>query len=51
MSHPNLNGDPELLKMKTENAELRELKFKTEKLNCENLLRLIMAIIKRITIA
>ena len=30
-THPNLNNDPELLKTKTEDDEIKQLKNKTEK--------------------
>ena len=40
MAHPTLrSGDPELLKIKTEDDEIKELKCKSEKHDNENILR------------
>ena len=50
ITYPNLNSDPEILKIKTKEDEFRELKFRTEKHDSENILKpfkLIMNITKR----
>ena len=39
MAHPNLNGGPELSKIKAENDEIKELKYKTEKRDNESILK------------
>ena len=39
MTYPNLNQDPELLKIETEDDEIDELKYKTEKHDHENILK------------
>ena len=39
MAYPNLNNDPGLLKTKTMDDRLRELQYKTEKRDHENLLK------------
>ena len=36
MADPNLNGDPELLKIKTKDNENKELKYTTEKHDYES---------------
>ena len=51
-TYPNLKKDTELLKVKTKDDEIKDLKFKTEKHNIENILKslkikLILKIIKR----
>ena len=37
--YPNLNNEPELLKIKTNNDEMKELKYRTEKHDFENILK------------
>ena len=37
--YPNLNKDPELLKLKTKDDESKELKYKTEKHDHENIIK------------
>ena len=37
--HSNLNNDPELLKIPTRDDQLRELQYKTEKHDHENILK------------
>ena len=39
MAYPNLNNDPELLKIKTKDDQLEELQYKTEKHDYENILK------------
>ena len=50
-TYPNLNNEPELLKIKTRDDEIKNLKYQTEKHDHENilksLLKLIMNFIKR----
>ena len=36
-TYPNLNIDPELLKIKTKDDEIKDLKYKTEKHDYENI--------------
>ena len=38
-TYPNLNNDPELLKIKTKDDQLKELHYKTEKHDHENILK------------
>ena len=38
-TYPNLNIDPELLKIETKNDENKDLKYKTEKHDHENILK------------
>ena len=38
-AYPNLNNDPELLKIKTKNDEIKDLRYKIEKLDHENILK------------
>ena len=38
-THPNLNNEPELLKMKTKDDEIKDLKHKTEKHDYENIIK------------
>ena len=38
-TYPNLINDPELLKMKTKDKEIKGLKYRTEKHDHENLLK------------
>ena len=39
MAYPNLNYDPELLKIKTKDDHLKELQYKTKKHDHENILK------------
>ena len=39
MTYRNLNQDPDLLKIKTKDDEIDELKYKTEKHDHENILK------------
>ena len=39
MAYPNISGDAELLKIKTKDDQLKELQFKTEKHDHENILK------------
>ena len=39
MTYPNLNNEPELLKLKTRDNEIRNLKYQTEKHDHENILK------------
>ena len=39
MAFPNLNGDPEIIKTKTKDDEVKELEHKTEKNDFENFLK------------
>ena len=39
MADPNLNNDPELLKLKTRDDEIKDLIYKTEKHDHENILK------------
>ena len=43
MAYPNINGDPELLKVKTKDDQLKELHYKTEKHNHEKILKSLKA--------
>ena len=38
-TYPNLNNDPELLKIKTKDDEIKDLKYKTGKHHHENILK------------
>ena len=38
-TYPNLNKDPELLKIKTKYDEMKDLKYKTEKHDHENIFK------------
>ena len=38
-NYANLNNEPELLKIKTKDDEIKELKYRTEKHDCENILK------------
>ena len=38
-TYPNLNNDPEILKMKARDVEIKNLKYKTEKHDHENILK------------
>ena len=38
-TNPNMNNDPELLKIKTKDEEIKDLKYKTEKHDHENILK------------
>ena len=38
-SYPDLKNEPELLKIKTRDAEIKELKYESEKNNHENILK------------
>ena len=38
-TYPNLNKEPELLKIKTKEDEIKDLKYKTEKHDFENILK------------
>ena len=38
-ANPNLNNDPEMLKIKTKDDEIKDLKYKTEKHDHENILK------------
>ena len=50
-TYPNINNEPELLKIKTRDDEVKKLKYRTERHDHENisqnLLKLIMNVIKR----
>ena len=49
-TYPKLNNDPELLKIKTKDDEIKDLKNRSEKDDYENIiksLKLIMNIVKR----
>ena len=39
MAYPNINGNAELLQIKTKDDQLRELHYKTEKHDHENILK------------
>ena len=39
MTYPNLNNDPELLKIKTKHDQLNELQYRTEKHDHENIIK------------
>ena len=39
MTHPNFNKEPELLKIKTRDDEIKNLKYQTEKHDHENILK------------
>ena len=39
MAYPNINGDPELVKIKTRDDEVKNLKYQTEKHDHENILK------------
>ena len=39
MTYPNLNIDPELLKLKVKDDEIKELKYRLEKHDYENILK------------
>ena len=39
MAYPNINGDAELLKIKTRDDEIKTLKYQTEKHDRENILK------------
>ena len=38
-TYPNLNNEPELFKIKTKDDEIKDLKYKTEKHDLENILK------------
>ena len=38
-TYPSLNNDPELLKLKTKDDEIKDLKYKSEKHDHENILK------------
>ena len=38
-TYPSLNKDPELLKIKTKNDEIKDIKYKTEKHDQESILK------------
>ena len=38
-TYPNLNNEPELSKIKTNDDEIKELKYKTEKHDYDNILK------------
>ena len=38
-TYPNLNNEPELLKIKTRDDEIKNLKYQTEKHDLENILK------------
>ena len=38
-TYPNLNNEPELLKIKTRDDEIKKLKYQTEKHEYENILK------------
>ena len=38
-THPNINNEPELLKIKTRDDEIKNLKYQTEKHYHENILK------------
>ena len=46
MAYPKLNNDEELLKMKTKGDEIKDLKYKTEKHDDENILKSIEIVIE-----
>ena len=39
MTYPNINNDPELLKIKTKDDQLKELHYRMEKHDHENILK------------
>ena len=39
MAYPNISGDAELLKIKTRDDEIKNLKYQTEKHDFENILK------------
>ena len=39
MAYPNTKGDPKLLKVKTKEDQLKDLQYKTEKHDHENILK------------
>ena len=39
MAHPNLNNEPDLIKIKTNDDEIKNLKNQTEKYDYENILK------------
>ena len=39
MSYPKINNDPELLKVKTRDDEMKDMKYKTEKYDHENIIK------------
>ena len=39
MAYPNINGDPELLKAKIKDDQLKEVQIKTERHDYENVLK------------
>ena len=39
MAYPNINGDAEFLKLKTKDDQLKELQYKTERHDHENILK------------
>ena len=39
MAYPNINGDPELSKVKTEDDQLKELQYTTDRHDYENILK------------
>ena len=43
MAYPSLNNDPELLKIKTKDDQLKELQYRTEKHDYENILKSLKA--------
>ena len=43
MAYPIVNGDAEMLKIKTNDDQLKELQFKTEKQDPENILKSLKA--------
>ena len=50
MTYPNLNNEPELLKIRSKDDQLKELQYKTEKHDFQNILKslkMIMNLMKR----
>ena len=43
MAYPNLNNDPEMLRVKTRDDEIKNLKYPTEKHDYENILKSLQA--------
>ena len=43
MTYPNLNNEPELLKIKTRDDEIKNLKYQAEKHDYENILKTLKA--------
>ena len=47
-TYPDLKNEPELLKIKTRDDEIKNLKYQTEKHDYENIIKILKLIVKNI---